>query len=620
MKIALISMPWLSPYRPSIQLGVLQAYLHQEMPELQVDAFHEHLGVAAWMDYDKVKLVADGVLSAWLGESLSSYLLFPERRPVCSRFLDFLVQGKEPRVDIAQDLLRPYARYLRERVEALPWEDYDLVGLSVSLCQTLSSVLMARRIRARSRRPRIVIGGPAVSSRMGRSFLDAFPEIDAVVNGEGEQPLCLLVQRLGEGRDLTGLKGVMTRTSAPEGDMEHLELPSLEPLPFVDYDAYFATLDTLGCRDDVLRDLEVPVEGSRGCWWDRRHCRQGASCQFCNLNLQWDRYREKPVEHQLSEMQHLLDRHAGHGVHRFLLVDNVVRKKQTDVVALFEGIRDRIPEEPEIYMEARANLRPRLWRLLREAGVTHCQVGIESLSTSMLRKINKGTTTIMNLEAMKSMERFGIQNPANIIYDLPFMTCSEVDEIIDVIRYAHAYHPLSPTRFFLNYGSPYYERFFLRDQPELQIENRNYRAWQVLLPPDLEPMVFLSEREFEIEVPGMAEAVARLEQACREWREHYWGARERGVGCLLRQGPDPEREGALLIEDQRGDEPLFHLLTDLAARVYTFFETRRSLSACLESMPDCTPEKIEDLVRDLVDKRLMFREGRELLALAIPAE
>ena len=47
---------------------------------------------------------------------------------------------------------------------------------------------------------------------------------------------------------------------------------------------------------------------------------------------------------------------------------------------------------------------------MRSAGMTEVQVGIESLSSKLLKKMSKGTTAIQNLEIMKNCEALGLQN------------------------------------------------------------------------------------------------------------------------------------------------------------------------------------------------------------------
>ncbi len=618
MRIALVSMPWLSPYRPSIQLGALQAYLARHRPEVEVDALHLHLEAARHLDYALLQRVADGQPSSWLGEALSAYLLFPERRPVLDRFLDYLVAGDPLAEQLGEGLLLPYSRFVQASVAQRDWSQYDLVGISVSLCQTLSSVLLARRLKAAHPGLRVVLGGPILIGRVGESFLQAFPQdLDAVVQGEGESPLLHIVDALAAGRSLAGLPGVVTAEGA--GTPQRLELAQLDELPCPEYRPYFATLESLACREQVRGALEVPVEGSRGCWWDRRPCVPDGACGFCNLNLQWMRYREKPVVAQLAELRELLERHAAAGLRRFLFVDSGFRRRRADVEAVFRAIRDELPQPIQIYMEARANLPPQLWALLAEAGVSHCQVGIEGLVDSVLRKINKGATALMNFDAMKQMERHGIEDPANLIYDLPDLTVAEVEQTIARVELARAYGPILPVRLFLNYGSPYYDRFFgpgALDPPP----NRNYRAWQILLPPEIEQRLFLTQREWEPQVPGMAEAVERLQAACADWQEHYERRKAEGLRWLLTLRPDPGQPEAWVVDDHRWPEAVQHRLDATEARVARACDSRRRRSRVYEALAPLSPTAVDQAIASLERRGLALVVDDELLSLPICAE
>jgi len=611
MRIALVAPPWASPYRPSIQLGTLQAWLRREAPDVVVDAFHDHLAVARWMDYGTVRRVADGLVSSWLGEVLAASLLFPERHGLIRAYLEHLVRDAEPALDVRDDLLLPFSRYVNHRARRLAEGEYSLVGLSVCLSQTLTSLLLARRVRALTDAPHIVLGGPAVAGPAGRSVLDVFPEIDAVVEGEGERPLAAMVERLNAGADLEALAGVTTRLSEAGTGCD--QLPDLTCLPPVDYDAYFEALDGLAARPAILEELELPVEGSRGCWWDRRARRAGASCQFCNLNLQWSGYRARPVERQLADMRHLLERHEAHDAHRFLFVDNVPRRSRAELEALFGGIRDNLPRPVRIYLEARANLPADLWPLLAEAGVRDCQVGIEALSTPVLRRLNKGTSALMNLESMKHMERAGIASCGNLLYDLPGVPADELDVEVAMVALARAYGPLAATRLILTYGSPYYDEL-LAGAPEA---DHNDSVWQLVLPSDVDERLFFTQRAWKPSDPEAGAAAARLVDACARWQAHYGREKAAGVTCLLGLGRDGSR---WVVEDRREEETVVHELSEAEARVCQVFDFRRRVDRATGLVDELGEQRMALAMERLEARGLFVREGAHALALPILIE
>ena len=54
--------------------------------------------------------------------------------------------------------------------------------------------------------------------------------------------------------------------------------------------------------------------------------------------------------------------------------------------------------------------------------------------------------------------------------------------------------------------------------------------------------------------------------------------------------------------------------------IYRFCGTRRTLAQILHEIPSVSPEKLENFISHMVDKRLMFREGDQVLSLAVNEE
>jgi radical SAM superfamily enzyme YgiQ (UPF0313 family) len=73
----------------------------------------------------------------------------------------------------------------------------------------------------------------------------------------------------------------------------------LNTLPIPSYDPFYQQLATTA--PDIQQYYQyygrLPVEISRGCWWNR--------CTFCNLNSQHPCYREKNINHILQEIHSL---------------------------------------------------------------------------------------------------------------------------------------------------------------------------------------------------------------------------------------------------------------------------------------------------------------------------
>ena len=91
---------------------------------------------------------------------------------------------------------------------------------------------------------------------------------------------------------------------------------------------------------------------------------------------------------------------------------------------------------------------------MRAAGLRKVQVGIEALSTRLLRKLHKGTTAIQNLEIMKHCEALGIANLSNLILHFPLSDAQDVEETLRAMKFARAFRPPKPVAFWLGLGSP----------------------------------------------------------------------------------------------------------------------------------------------------------------------
>src|SRR6185295_8604606 len=116
---------------------------------------------------------------------------------------------------------------------------------------------------------------------------------------------------------------------------------------------------------------------------------------------------------------------------RIFFLDNIIRAKGIQEFAVLIA-RQKI--KYSLFYELRAHIRPYELLMLWEAGLEMSQIGVESLSTRILKKIGKGTTAIQNLQAMKVCAELGISHGANLIVNFPGVTSEEVNENAENIR------------------------------------------------------------------------------------------------------------------------------------------------------------------------------------------
>ena len=605
--MALVSAPWPLYSRPSIQLGALKAYLESRISGLRVDSLHLYLRVADAIGFEVYQSISE---RSWLAELVYGALLFPERRDSIERLFGREAKGKAIFRGLRFEELIERVRVATDAfIEDEAWDELGLAGFSVCLCQLTASLFLIKRIKALHGGLRIVAGGSAWVGDSCAAWLKHFPEIDYIIVGEGELPLLELVSHLqlppGNRLPLTS-PAIVARGASSSSDCPALQqLEDLGELPMPDYDDYFKTLERLPSGRSFFPT--VPVEASRGCWWRRPTPGGGrGGCAFCNLNLQWEGYRSKSPDRVVAEVDELTTRH------RTLVVaftDNVLPFK--DIPEIFGGL-STLGKDFHLFAEIRAAISPEALTAMREAGVEEVQVGIEALSTRLLARMNKGSTTIQNIQTMKFCEELSVANRSNLIIGFPGSGEAEVAETLNALEFVQVYRPLRTVRFWLGLDSPVY-----RSPRSYGIRAVFNHPWFAAILPD---EVF---REARLMVQGYR---ADLRFQRKLWRpvvermESWEAAYETMKRASGGKPPLSYREGRdfLLIHQFRpGQAALHHRMTGASRGIYLCCRIHRSLDEVAESFPKLSRENIRTFLQGMVEKKLMFREGDRFLSLAV---
>ena len=614
--VGLVATPWKVRWMPSLQLATLASWLHQTVPQVVVEEYHHYLEVAATLGgirYDEICELSGlrGDRSIAMPEALYAGLLFPESRERIEKTIrDSYFAQTHGDVTVLLDSLQ---HTTLDSVETVARRSHAMVGLSVTFYQTFSSLYFAQVLKSLQPDVILVFGGPEVPGKVGTSILRTFSWIDFVITGEGETPLqkmCEVLSQHPRGDHLSlcsQIPGVQGQNSSEVGmpqtpDPTQVELRHLDSLPVPGFESYFANLERVGHP----RPTYLTVESSRGCWWDRSNEDPHRSCSFCNLNATWSSYREKSIDRTVREIRTLVEKH---GVSRIMLVDNIIRQGR-QLTELLARLSTEAPQL-EIVLEAKASLRPTEFYALKRAGVVEMQTGIESLSTGMLRRlINKGTSAIHNIQAMRWMEDLGIRHVGNIILQYPGVTVSELNEMIRTLEFAVSYQPLIGGQFSLGYYSPIY-----RLATEFGITNVRNNAWfDACLPDDVRPLFFSLEKDFDhIESEEVQELWTLISLKIAAWRSNYEDTVHRhGLRslCMFRDHGD-----ALEMMDWRTGYRRISFLEGPHRRLYLSATSTQYLGALLA--PHENKEELRLFVDEMVERRFMFRERDRVISLFV---
>ncbi|RUM88198.1 MAG: hypothetical protein DSZ24_04315 [Thermodesulfatator sp.] len=586
MKVALIALPWPLFNRPAVQLGVLKGYLRR-LPGVGVRTFFPYLRVAWRLGYETYQALCD---SSWLCEALGAGLLFPEKQESAARLFHRLARREGLTLDYHKTLFL-LKDTLEEYFRALSWEKYQVVGFSVCLNQLTLSLWAARLLKERFPHLHIVLGGALCAGDLGRSLLENFDFVDFVIHGEGERPLARLLQALSQGRPPEG-PGIFLRR---KGEVVGGELDQLPPeeIPSPVYEDYFAELQTLPAEARFFP--VIPLEASRGCWWGK--------CRFCNLNLQWSGYRLRPLSAILGDIR----RHARAGLLDLAFMDNCLDRRQA--LALFEELA-RDGRDYRIFAELRAIYTAEEYRRMRRGGLYWVQIGIEALSTGLLRRLGKGTTAMDNVAAMRHCEEAGLELSANLICHFPGSTEEEVHETLINLDYVFPYRPLTTVSFWLGYGSPVAQRpreFGLR-----RVYPHPY--YRYLFPAEVLHKLQVLALGYEGDRRRQLALWRPVIQRVKAWKKTWQELRARhGPLLTYREG----RDFLLLRQVLPRGQVLHHRLRGPSREIYLYLTEPRDFEALKGRFPRLPAERLRAFLEDLVRKRLLFREGQRFLALAV---
>jgi ribosomal peptide maturation radical SAM protein 1 len=594
--------------RPSIQLGTLKAFVRSRFPDVAVSAHPLYLQAAEAIGYRVYHAASE---RTWTAESIAAALLYPDRTERIARLFRRESAGAPAlrRIDFTV-LTRRVQAVMEAWLSSVDWSQVRMVGFSSVLCQLTASLYLVRRLKQAHPHLTTLIGGPALNRHSAPAALELFPELDAVVVGEGELPLAHLVQHhLVENRRLDEVPpatGIACRADRGWADDEgrFFQLENLDRLPVPDYSDYF---DLLAGFEPSRRFFPtLPVEFSRGCWW-KRGSGADCGCRFCNLNLQWRGYRAKSAGRAVAEVSELTDRHR---VLSLAIVDNVLPKTGTgEILRGLSGLN----RDLSLFAELRATTRPEELAALRAAGVRRVQVGIEALSTRLLRKLHKGTTAIQNLEIMKRCEQLGIVNLANLILQFPGSDDQDVRETLHAIHYARAYRPLKPVVFWLGLGSPVWS-----DPAAFGLDRvRNHPNWASIFPPVVMQRLPLVVQSARAATRSQQRLWRPVRAALRMWARDY---------DRLQRGSDPEpilslRDGGsflMVCERLAGGETATHRLEGTSRAIYLYCDRHRPLERITARFPLVGADRIATFLRTMTDRKLMFEDGGQFLSLAVP--
>ena len=291
-----------------------------------------------------------------------------------------------------------------------------IVGISALQAQAEGAAGIIKGLRASGFDGLIVLGGQFPTFCYDRLLAD-FPDIDAIVRGEGEIPFRQLVTNYLAGTSWHDVPGVCflrdgeivcNPTPPLIEDLDGLPFPARDTLPAV---------RSIGAM--------VSVSTSRGC---------PSNCTFCSTpnfyRLSKGKvWRSRSPESVLEEVKLLV---TDHDVRQFIFVDD-------NFIGPGDLGKQRARRIAELMIEADLNVEfflscrvtdveEDLFALLKRAGLTTVGLGVEAGTQRQLDTYGKGATVEDNKRAIATLRKLGLYPGIGFIMADPYLNAEELLE------------------------------------------------------------------------------------------------------------------------------------------------------------------------------------------------
>lgn len=410
MRVALVVMPFASTVSPSLAAGLLQALLrkaghHCDVKYLNLD-LESRIGLDTYKYFIRSGMTA-ALLTEWVfsqhyyGETFSSWETYS--RDVLKSVPPKRRQSLRERVATLAQAVPPF---IADALSSGDWGAYDLVGFTSTFEQTMSSVCLAASIRRHHPTVKIAFGGSNFEWPMGAVYMGLYPFIDYIAVNEADDTFSDLCANLERG--LTDVPaGILGRREdgGVVGGPRKTPFTRMDSLPIPCYDDYLTAAKSHGLVD---RPHEIPVEGSRGCWWGEKH-----HCTFCGFSDETLTFRAKSAPRLLHEVAELERAHASAQI---WFSDSIVAMPFFKTVLPVWASQ---PSPTKKFFEVKANMTRQQMALLAAAGVRMIQPGLESLCDQTLKVMRKGVTAAQNVAVLKWARELGINVSWNILFGFP---------------------------------------------------------------------------------------------------------------------------------------------------------------------------------------------------------
>src|SRR4030042_3217374 len=301
----------------------------------------------------------------------------------------------------------------------------DIIGLSILSAHFQFSRTISRFIKKHFPLIPVIVGGLHPTLAPDETISDF--SVDMICVGEGEYPFSELLDKMGSGEDITGIKGIWVKQNGRIFKNGMGRLTDIKDLPINDWDL-FPRQHLYSPLDGHMYRIGS-VEFSRGCPY---------SCAYCSINYLRDMVRpqkylrRKSVERSIEELIYLKNTY---NIEMFYFLDETFLSSDISNLRTFADEYKINVGVPFYGMTHPLSVTDEKVKLLKQMGCYLMTIGIECGNDNFRKNVlNRTVSTKKIIEAFEIFRRHGIYASAFGMLGLPYETRQLVFETIELFR------------------------------------------------------------------------------------------------------------------------------------------------------------------------------------------
>lgn len=344
------------------------------------------------------------------------------------------------------DELRKIAKQLKEHIDTLLIEkklyEADIAIFSVKHYQWLLNNYIIYELKKLNPSIKILLIG-AQSKNQCYEFLKICDKADFVFWGDYYNHLIDMINNGDSNRIIQPKNNQFMNNKIVIPDNSHFIEPfDINKLYFADHSDFFDTINEYG----ISIPFELPIIGTHACSWNK--------CNFCNEYKNIN-YQERNINSIISEIEYQSKKYD---IDNIMFVDaDIGRKNEEDFTLLLKSLIDSVIKRNKSYkisgMISPIRLTKNNVDLMNKIVFENVILGFESLSDSILHKMNKKHNITDNIQSLKNSCNAGLNlSLLSIIQGIPNESESDIIESMKNIKFLRYYlnkFVLFPSRFIL---------------------------------------------------------------------------------------------------------------------------------------------------------------------------